>query len=163
LIGASVTFGEFFKGIIDEVSLYNRALTADEIQSIYNADSAGKCKPPPPGCVTPPAGLVAWWPGDGHANDVVGGHNGTLLSGTTFDLGKVGQSFSFDGVSRRVMVPDSDAFKLTNSLTIEGWIYIKSTTAFGTIFLRGDNRPGLDPYMLAFDPGNGGRLSFLVN
>ena len=35
----------FFKGIIDEPSLYNRALTASEIQAIYNAGSAGKCVP----------------------------------------------------------------------------------------------------------------------
>ena len=30
-------------GLIDEVSIYNRALTPAEIQSIYNAGSAGKC------------------------------------------------------------------------------------------------------------------------
>ncbi|MCI0541241.1 MAG: LamG domain-containing protein [Verrucomicrobiales bacterium] len=34
---------ERFNGLIDEVSLYNRALTAAEIDSIYSADSAGKC------------------------------------------------------------------------------------------------------------------------
>ena len=32
---------------MDEISIYNRALTAGEIQSIYNAGSAGKCPPPP--------------------------------------------------------------------------------------------------------------------
>lgn len=32
----------FFRGRIDEVSIYNRALTADEIYTIYNADRAGK-------------------------------------------------------------------------------------------------------------------------
>ncbi len=35
-----------FTGDIDEISLYSRALTAAEIQSIYNAGSAGKCAPP---------------------------------------------------------------------------------------------------------------------
>src|SRR5207249_3274468 len=34
-----------YLGLLDEASLYNRALTASEIQSIYNADSAGKCRP----------------------------------------------------------------------------------------------------------------------
>lgn len=33
---------DFFKGDIDEIGLYNRALSADEIQAIFNA---GKCKP----------------------------------------------------------------------------------------------------------------------
>jgi hypothetical protein len=35
---------EHFAGLIDEVSIYNRALTASEIQAIFNAGSAGKCK-----------------------------------------------------------------------------------------------------------------------
>jgi RHS repeat-associated protein len=33
-----------FTGLIDEVSVYNRALSASEIQAIFNAGSAGKCK-----------------------------------------------------------------------------------------------------------------------
>lgn len=50
MIGAySAGFGgwpteAFFNGAIDEVSIYNRALTASEIQSIFNAGSDGKCK-----------------------------------------------------------------------------------------------------------------------
>jgi hypothetical protein len=35
----------FFAGLIDEVSIYNRALAADEIKAIYDAGSAGKAKP----------------------------------------------------------------------------------------------------------------------
>lgn len=34
-----------FKGLIDEVEVFNRALTQPEIKAIYNAGSAGKCKP----------------------------------------------------------------------------------------------------------------------
>ena len=47
LIGATVTGGgilENFDGFIDEVSIYNRALSAEEITAIFNAGSAGKCK-----------------------------------------------------------------------------------------------------------------------
>jgi len=35
--------GARFAGLMDEVSLYDRALTAAEIQTIYSADSLGKC------------------------------------------------------------------------------------------------------------------------
>jgi len=34
-----------FDGLIDELSIYNRALSDSEIQSIYNAGSEGKCRP----------------------------------------------------------------------------------------------------------------------
>jgi len=37
--------GSDWNGSIDEVSLYNRALTSTEIQSIFNAGGAGKAKP----------------------------------------------------------------------------------------------------------------------
>src|SRR5581483_8152331 len=40
--------GRNYKGLLDEPSLYNRALTPSEIQSIYLAGIAGKCKQPRP-------------------------------------------------------------------------------------------------------------------
>jgi hypothetical protein len=58
-------------------------------------------------CVTPTAGLVSWWPGEGSAEDIAGGHPGVLMSGVTFVPGKVGQAFNFDGVSSYVRLPDN--------------------------------------------------------
>lgn len=40
-IGRNPGFGEYFEGLIDEVRIYNRALSAAEIQAIYNSDMAG--------------------------------------------------------------------------------------------------------------------------
>jgi hypothetical protein len=40
--------GAHFQGIIDEVSLYGRALSANEIVAVYQAGSAGKCLEPTP-------------------------------------------------------------------------------------------------------------------
>ncbi len=42
-IGRNTGFGEFFQGKIDEVSIYNRALSATEIGSIFAASRVGKC------------------------------------------------------------------------------------------------------------------------
>ena len=44
-----------FLGDIDEIALYNRALSAAEIQSIYTANYAGKCLPDVPPSVSVPA------------------------------------------------------------------------------------------------------------
>jgi|GEM_PF-1440179 hypothetical protein len=46
-IGNTVGNNFPFVGDIDEVSLYSRALTTDEIQFIYNAESNGECVSPP--------------------------------------------------------------------------------------------------------------------
>ena len=45
LIGTDTTNNRWFDGLIDEVSLYNRALTGAEILAIFNAGSAGKVRP----------------------------------------------------------------------------------------------------------------------
>jgi Concanavalin A-like lectin/glucanases superfamily len=47
-IGASTVAGQYphdsFQGLIDEMEFFKRALTDNEVQAIFNAGSAGKCK-----------------------------------------------------------------------------------------------------------------------
>lgn len=45
-IGKHATVNAPFKGIIDELSIYSRALTQAEVQSVYNAGADGKALPP---------------------------------------------------------------------------------------------------------------------
>lgn len=42
---AIVGAGSIYTGLVDELSLYNRALSSNEIATIYSAGSLGKCKP----------------------------------------------------------------------------------------------------------------------
>lgn len=152
-------YRDSFEGLLDEFSLYGRTLSSVEIAAIHSAGALGKCVPPTPSeCL--PAGLVAWWRGDGGAADVTGAHDGELLYGTTFVTGVSGQAFHFDLSRARVSIPDSDAFKLTNSLSFEGWINV-SSYAPGIVFIRGDNRGGLDPYHMSVKPS--GRLHWGIN
>jgi hypothetical protein len=201
-------------GVIDEVSIYNRALTADEIAAIYAAGSAGKCpllSPPvitqqpinqirwvgetaafsvlasgatplsyqwrkgdvaltndsrisgaqsnvlqianlltndagsytvvvsnafgtnsasamltvlQPNCVVPPAGLVAWWPGNGDANDLAGANHGTLENGATATArGLVDRAFGFDGTNALVRVSNNALTNPFAALTLEAWVW----------------------------------------
>src|SRR5207237_7898939 len=59
---------------------------------------------PPPSCVSPPSGMVAWYPGDGNAHDIQDGHDGTLQGGVTFAPGEVEQAFNFGGVDGDVVI-----------------------------------------------------------
>ncbi|MBI5387580.1 MAG: immunoglobulin domain-containing protein [Verrucomicrobia bacterium] len=70
--------------------------------------------------VAPPAGLVAWWAGDGTADDLVGGNHG-VIHDTGFVPGMVGEGFRFDGVNSYVVVSDSPSLRFTNELTVELW------------------------------------------
>jgi len=109
--------GQWAKGQIDEVEIFNRALSAEEIAAIYNSGSAGKCR----SCTPPPSGMVSWWRGENNANDSIGGNNGTLIGDTAFATGRVGQAFSFDGGGNYVEVVTNKALNapiqaLTNTV-----------------------------------------------
>jgi hypothetical protein len=78
-------------------------------------------------CVQPPAGLVSWWPGEGNANDIADENNGNLMGGLTFEAGKVGQAFSFDGIDDYIRVPHHPSLNPVSALTIEAWIHSAST------------------------------------
>ena len=207
----SDTQANSFFGMIDEISIYSRALSASEIQAIYNVGSAGKCDIPPtitsqpasqavpaganvtfavvatgtsplsyqwrfnqtnllvtatnssftlinvqlgdagnysvtvsntldsaissnatltvypPICVTSPAGLVSWWPGEGNALDSSGTNHGTLIGNVTNAAGRVGQAFSFDGNGDAVRVGNPVNLQLQD-FTIEAWVKRSSTT-----------------------------------
>ncbi len=126
MIGSGGGFREFFDGLIDEPSIYDRALSSAEIQAIFAAGPAGKCKGQV-GCagLQPPPGLVAWWPGDGNPNDIIGGNDGLLENGTTFAPGFVADSLSFDGLNDRVKISDP-IIDVRQSYTLEAWILIES-------------------------------------
>jgi hypothetical protein len=73
-------------------------------------------------CITPPSGLVAWWPGDGNANDIIGTNNGTLEGGVTFTSGEVGQAFLLNGVNGYIEAPQNTLWAFgTNDFSIELW------------------------------------------
>jgi hypothetical protein len=144
LIGGHTTYGsvaspsEKFYGGLDEISLYNRALTANEVAAIFNAGSAGKCKPGETACVPPPSGIVGWWPGAGNAVDSIAANNGTLMNGTTFTNGEVGQAFYLDGINNYVLANPASPANLDvgagAGFTLEGWINPTTTSVSMPLF-----------------------------
>ena len=114
-----------FGGLVDELEIFNRTLTAEEIAAIYNAGSAGKCRP----CAAPPSGLVSWWKAEGNAQDTWDGNHGSLQNGTVYGTGKVGQAFSFDGNNGYVFVPNTLNIHGGAEATYMAWVYPKATPA----------------------------------
>jgi len=98
-------------------------------------------------CTLPPSNMLAWWPGDGHAHDVQGGHNGKLVS-ATYGTGMVGEAFSFNGSNAFVQVPNSRVWGFgTEDLTIDLWANFSAVRNSGSIgrldnvFIGDDNGP----------------------
>ena len=84
-IGGNTIWGEYFNGLIDEVRIYNRALSAAEIQTDMNRSVTTPDTTPPsaPGTLTATGGLgqvsLAW----GAATDNVGVARYNVYRGTT--------------------------------------------------------------------------------
>ncbi len=62
-----------------------------------------------------------WWPGNGNANDIVSGVNGTMRNGATFAAGKVNQAFSLDGANDYVAISNTSSLQISTG-TVEAWI-----------------------------------------
>jgi hypothetical protein len=73
-------------------------------------------------CAPAPAGIVAWWPGNGDATDIAGTNSGSFIN-EAYVNAEVGQGFSLDG-SGNIFVPASATLDLgqSNGMTIEAWI-----------------------------------------
>jgi hypothetical protein len=166
---ASDWFNGSFKGRVDEVAFYRRALEVGEIAAIYQAGSLGKCAspsnppppPPPVTCTNLPVGIISWWQADGSAQDAVASNHGTPTSGTPISsVGFSGQAFQFNGQGDKIELNDPPSLRLTNAFTIEAWILASNAPAGGhaQIFFRGDMRGCFDPYYLSLQPDRSIRL-----
>jgi len=101
-------------------------------------------------------GLVAYWTFDGtNAVDNSGnGHTGATLGSPTRTPGIFGDAFSFQGGSSSILVPRSNAFALTNNLTVGAWVnYNTVASSFGSqILWFGDPTPAHDPWEIHLLP-----------
>jgi hypothetical protein len=98
----------YFNGVLDEVRIYNRALTEAEIQALYRTYSDG---------------LVAYYPFNGNANDESGnGNNGTVYGATlTSDrFGNTDSAYSFDGLDDYIEVPNDPSLN-PSAVTVSAW------------------------------------------
>ena len=75
----------------------------------------------PLACVTPPEGLVSWWPADGNGNDTVGGQTATAYDGATFAPAMVDDGFKMSNRAAGFQAMDSPSWHL-QQLTIDAWV-----------------------------------------
>ena len=140
-----------FPGMIDEPTLYARALSDSEIQAIYNAGAAGKHNPR---CMTAPANLVGWWPGDGNRYDLARTNFAVLNAGATYGAAMASHGFSFDGSDDYVEVANAPDLNPTTAITLEAWIYRTADQYANAPIFSKDNPSSTRQYLLtAADSG----------
>ncbi len=133
-IGYPIGGKEYFPGLMDEIHIYNRALTATEVAGLYQSGAAKINSSQSPGTLS--NGLVGWWTMDGAdtvwssataGNEIDksgNGNTGTLTSmnrATSAVVGKIGQALKFDGSSSWVSVADNAGLDPT-VVSVFAWV-----------------------------------------
>ena len=113
-----------FSGKLDEMRVYSRSLSADEVGQLYRLTS-------PTGVDT---SLKGYWSFNGQdisgttAYDRSGaGNTGTLTSGPTKTIGKIGQALSFDGTDDYVTMADANSLDITSAISMAVWLKTSDT------------------------------------
>jgi hypothetical protein len=147
-----------YNGLLDDVQIYNRVLSAAEVRAIYN-----------PVAVAPPANLVDWWTGDGNnpttTPDIAGTNPGTLNGGVTYVPGEVGNAFSFNGASDRsnyVNIPDAPSLNSTTG-TWDFWVKTTQSGSFVGFVGKADMVTSLNGLIMQMDPNGLPRLEIKSN
>ena len=161
------TGGANFKGNLDDIGLWDRALTQQEITNLYTSSIAtSPCLP----SNIPTAGLVGFWPFCGNANDESGnGNHCTIVNGPVLSSdrnGNANNSYLLDGIDDWIQT-NSSLFQTSNPHTISmWWKTTDSTKVAQTLFntnphtlencsFHYSSTSPTPPYDLSFGLGNG--------
>jgi len=120
LLGGDSLANFVINGSIDDVRIYNRALSEADIAALYEYESTS----PPP---TPTDGLVAYYPFNGNANDESGNSLNGVVSGAVLApdrFGTADRAYFFNG-SARIDVPSFASVQLS-TLSFSCWVYVDS-------------------------------------
>jgi hypothetical protein len=157
--GNQVFSGEFYNGLIDNVRIYNRALTAAELSAeITAAGGVGNPPPPPPPPPpgAPPVPVLSLNFDEASGNAVDSSPSGLVgtVSGAVRVAGLRGNALSFDGVNDSVTIPDAAALDLTAGMTLAAWVNMGSRDGWETIILK----ENIDTYSYALYAQDGGTV-----
>lgn len=136
----ALILGDFLtNGKLDDVRIYNRALTQQEIADLYNTEKAP---------VTISSGLISYYPFNGNSNDESGNLNHGVNHGATLvadRFGAINKAYSFNGLSDTIIITSQRNVLGNSSRSIAAWIRLpESPNPFNTIYKGGDNGDGND-------------------
>ena len=114
-----------YKGLLDDIGIWNRVLTEQEITNLYISNDATFCNAPSGSIAN---GMVGYYPFCGNANDISGNSNNGTNNGATLTsdrFGNTNSAYSFNGVDEFINVDYSSSLGFS-SYTLSAWIYVTS-------------------------------------
>ncbi len=134
----------YLNGDLDDIRIYDRVLSDQEIQSLYGESNPATTN-------TLDAGLVAYYPFNGDAADQSGnGHDGTVLGGLTYETnGIVGGAAVFNGSNAKIQVPHADDLNLDGPFSIACWVKSDGTSPASGLLAKIQSSSPRNGYILA--------------
>ena len=93
-------------------------------------------------CITPPADLVSWWPGESNGLDIQSVNNGVMTGGVGFGTGYVGKAFNFSGRNGFINAASPITLDDLPVMTVNGWVNANSYST-STRIISKQSGPGL--------------------
>jgi len=159
---ATLSNTNYFNGIIDDVRIYNRSLSAAEISDLYNGTTSRHVKfygDPTEGLVditegVAEEGLVGLWHLDGNAKDDSGeGNDGTVNNALVTNEGRFNEAYYFDGNGDSITIGNMFFDYSINSITAGGWAKVIETGTPNRAFLSDRSGADNDPWMIRVQGG----------
>lgn len=131
-----LVIGSGLDGLIDEVRVYDKLLTEQEIDSASRTAGTpvSSVDPPPQQGIAAAWGFDADWDSFGWLSDLSGnGNNGEIAPDAVVVGGRHGKAMAtWSSSGTRTSVPDSPTLDLTDSMTIEAWVGWNSLWLFSS-------------------------------
>ena len=146
--------GHHFDGQIDDVRIYNRALSATDVSALYQSGQVTRKS-------VSNSGLVGYWPlndGSGYkAGDSSGNGNTGTITGASWTTGKKGGALNFNGSSDYAAASTTPALDMVNTdMTVSAWIYIAGGA--GTYRIIASKNDGLNSPTYEFGISNTNKI-----
>ena len=134
---------QYLNGTIDEVKIYNRALTAAEVKASYLGQTVSE------------TGLIAeYFMNEGTGTEIAdtsgSGNTGTLTGGTAWEErplyittgGDDNNCLNFDETDDYVSCGNDSSLNITTEITLEAWVKMNAYTDYDTIVWKTYNSTG---------------------
>ncbi|MFI5495137.1 LamG domain-containing protein [Actinoplanes sp. NPDC051859] len=107
-------WSNYWKGAVDDVRTYNRAISSNDIRYLYEDAAAGHWN-------------MNDAPGTSAASDVLG-RSATLAGDATFAAGRLGNALQLDGTGDYALTSTMPAIDTKGDYTVTAWLYLTDNT-----------------------------------
>ena len=148
-IGNSASANEHFNGSIDQVRIFQKALSSDEVDTLYGETACVYTSTTD--TVDYQGTNIAYYKLDGNALDETSNNYDAAETDITYEFGRFGQAAVFNGSSSKIVLPSGSPFDDSNTIkSISGWVKADTTTSRVYLYSHSSSTEASDFFYIAY-------------